>query len=222
VAIWHFTPSRPVILYGNRDGVESHNASECSLDVRASSGSQRVSSEARRVTPRVDSRQISWWAESADGARDKELALVLTASGEYIVKEEEPGDHVVLRMYTPSTTPDRMKPVEITFQAPGCEKVRIDEVADAIFWTESAVDKFLFPYYASQRLLTDEEMRRFKESFRDERVVAIWHQAPSRSHLLQATEGSIETWCVLLAEPAGRVALQSRGLREYLSAVGGT
>ena len=101
-----------------------------------------------------------------------------------------------------------MKPVEITFQAPGCEKVRIEEVADAIFWTESAVDKFLFPYYASQRLFTDEEMRRLKESFRDERVVAIWHFTPSRPYLQYASDGSLDMWNVVLAEPqpVGKVA----------------
>lgn len=122
---------------------------------RSASTQARSGSPTERTVPRVDSRQMSWWAESADGVRDKELALVLTESGEYVVKEEQAGDEVVLRMYTPSITPNRMKPAEITFQAPGCEKVRIDELADALFWTESAVEKFLFPYYASQRLLTD-------------------------------------------------------------------
>src|SRR4051794_20633302 len=89
----------------------------------------RSVSPAQRTIPRVDSRQISWWAETADGVRDKELVLVLTPSGEYVIKEEEVGDEVVLSMYTPSVTPNRMKPAEITFQAPGCEPVRIEEVA---------------------------------------------------------------------------------------------
>ena len=150
--------------------------------------------------PRVDSRQVSWWAESADGTRDKELALVLTAEGEYVVKEAAPGDNVVLRMYTPSAVPDRLKPAEITFQAPGGEKMRIDELADALFWTESSVEKFLFPYYASQRLLTDDEMRRLKEGFRDQRVVAIWHKAPSATQYLYAGANTLDTLSVLVAD----------------------
>jgi len=146
----------------------------------------------RVSAPRVDSRQISWWAEAADGTRDKELALVLTASGEYVVKEEEPGDFVILTMYTPSEAPKRRKPVEITLQAPGCEKMRIDEIADALFWTESAVEKFVYPYYAFQRLLTDEEMMRLKAEFRDERAVALWHQAPSRTVIVYGKGSGIE------------------------------
>jgi hypothetical protein len=183
--------------------------------------SRRASSH--RPAPRVDSRQMSWWAESADGTRDKELALVLTAGGEYVVKEEEPGDEVVLRMYTPSITPERLKPTEITFQAPGCEKIRIEELADALFWTESAVEKFLFPYYASQRLLTDEEMRALKEGFRDARVVAIWHQAPSKSLFQYARPAGLESLSVLVADRAadGEVRSTWRGAREFLAATAG-
>jgi hypothetical protein len=156
----------------------------------------------------VDSRQLSWWAESADGTRDRELVLALTPEGEYVVKEEAAGDEVVLRMYTPSAVPDRLKPAEITFQAPGCEKMRIDETADALFWTESAVEKFLFPYYASQRLLTDEEMRRLKEGFRNERVVAMWHKAPSAAMYLYGAPSGLDTLDVLVAQPGGAAEMQ--------------
>ena len=170
--------------------------------------------------PRVDSRQVSWWAESADGTRDKELALVLTGDGEYVVKEEAPGDNVVLRMYTPSAVPNRLKPTEITFQAPGCEKMRIDEIADCLFWTESAVEKFLFPYYASQRLLTDEEMRQLKEGFQDERVVAIWHKAPSAFQFLHGTTSTLDTIKVLVADHLadGEVRTAWKSANDFLAA----
>ena len=191
--------------------------------VERAAGDHSRPASSRRSAPRVDSRQMSWWAESADGTRDKELALVLTAGGEYVVKEEEPGDEVVLRMYTPSMAPERLKPTEITFQAPGCEKVRIEEVADALFWTESAVEKFLFPYYASQRLLTDEEMQGLKDGFRDARVVAIWHQAPSKSLLQYGRPAGLESLSVLVADRTDDGEMRSawRGASEFLASAAG-
>ena len=181
-----------------------------------------VPSLARHSTPRVDSRQISWWAESADGTRDKELALVLTASGEYVVKVEEPSDDVVLGMYTPSAVPNRLRPTEIAFQAPGCERIRIDELADALFWTESAVEKFLFPYYAAQRLLTAAEMRQLKEGFRNEKVVAIWHKAPSNYALVYGKESGLDTLNVLAADPESweEMGASSQSAREFLAVAG--
>lgn len=158
-------------------------------------------------------------AEAADGTRDQKLALVLTPSGDYVVKEEEPGDKVVLRMYTPSMTPDRIKPTEISFQAPGCEKVRIEDVADALFWTESAAEESLFPYYVAHRLFTDEEMQKLRKSFRDRRVVAIWHVAPSHPRLQYAKDTFPDSLSVLVADhlPDGEATTSWRGARDFLS-----
>ena len=169
--------------------------------------------------PRVDSRQMSWWAEGADGTRDKELVLVLDEGGEYQLKEEQPGDNVVLRVYTPSLAPNRLKPVEITFQAPGCEKIRIDEQADALFWTESAVEKFLFPYYAAHRLFTDEEMQRLKDAFKSDKAVALWHRAPSTCAVQYGkTTDDVIAVLVRESEQGGEIRTEWRGIREFLNA----
>ena len=222
VALWHQAPSRTVIVYGKGSGIEAPGLAVGSDQPPRGSATMDVPLLARHSTPRVDSRQISWWAESADGTRDKELALVLTASGEYVVKVEEPGDDVVLRMYTPSARPNRLRPTEITFQAPGCERIRIDELADALFWTESAVEKFLFPYYAAQRLLSAAEMRQLKKGFRNERVVAIWHKAPSNYALLYGEESGLDTLNVLAADPESseEMGASSQSAREFLAVAG--
>ena len=144
---------------------------------------------------------------------------MLDEGGEYHLKEEQPGDTVVLRVYTPSLVPSRLKPVEITFQAPGCEKIRIDERADALFWTESAVEKFLFPYYAAHRLFTDEEMQRLKDAFKSEKAVALWHRAPSYS-IIEYGKTSDDVIAVLVSESqqGGEIRTEWRGIREFLNA----
>ena len=56
---------------------------------------------------------------------------------------------------------------------------------DALFWTESAIEKFLFPYYEQLRIFDLDYLDRLKAAFYDpksgHRIVAIAHVPPSHS-----------------------------------------
>jgi hypothetical protein len=46
----------------------------------------------------------------------------------------------------------RPKPTEVTFKVDGMTMANMAHEYDAVFWSESAVEKFVFPYYASKSL----------------------------------------------------------------------
>jgi hypothetical protein len=134
------------------------------------------------------SRELSWAAETANGTRDKTMFLVLDKDGHLLVTENmQNTDRELRRIRTDSKVPNRRKILEVScavdgwddpLRLPGAEKW------DAIFWTESSVEKFLYPYYHCQRLW-DRDLDIVKEEFeKDEDAVAIAHQAPSNSSVL--------------------------------------
>jgi hypothetical protein len=136
--------------------------------------------------PRISARDLAWLAETADGIRNEEVVLVLKKDGSgYELKEEREaereGQEVVLRVYTEAVRRRELQPATITVKAEGGKAFRVDQTADALFWTESSIEKFLFPYYYAQRLLTEEEMARLRESFERANIVAFAHIPPSRA-----------------------------------------
>jgi hypothetical protein len=133
----------------------------------------------------VDSTELSWAAETADGTRDKELFLVLE-DGKYLKVKAKLGanDKEVRKVRTKSKREKRKKVVEVLCTVKEWkEPARFPsaEEWDALFWTESAIEKFLYPYYHAQRLWNDEIEKVKKKFDRDDDAVAIAHRAPSHS-----------------------------------------
>lgn len=68
----------------------------------------------------------------------------------------EDGGEVVIPCNTPAVQPrrPRVQDVEITVEMPDGHRVHLASTSlaqfDAVFWSEAAVEKFLFPYYASK------------------------------------------------------------------------
>jgi len=64
---------------------------------------------------------------------------------------QTPPSGTVIDIDTRNMRPDR-PPVTYASIASGAESFRLDEKYDAVFWSEAAVEKFIFPYYASKSL----------------------------------------------------------------------
>ena len=164
------------------------------------------------LPPEFDARQLAWLAEWADGFREKELALVVSnANGDFDLKPEKEVQHdkerVILRVFTEAVQPKRLKPMEVSIKDPSGRTVRLDQDCDAAFWSESSIEKFLFPYYYSQRLLTEEQMQKLKENFDKREVFAIVHMPPSKPGII--TRGKISSIAVL--EKVGTAGMEGGG-----------
>jgi hypothetical protein len=111
-------------------------------------------------TVHLDSVQLRLIAEAASGARGVPVDFVASADGTVEERrhsnETAPPGSVVIPAFTRDKVPDKPPLVEATIQAEGVGKP-VDLLnlpnglgaADAVFWSESAVEKFLIPYYAS-------------------------------------------------------------------------
>jgi hypothetical protein len=176
----------------------------------------------------VGYRDIAWWAETADGYRDEELVIVeVSVDGtlrrvlerkSVAIKEKLP--IVMDDIRVPSIRPNRPKVTKVLIEVDGVlQEATVDGIpADAVFCSESAVEKFLFRYYEAQRLLTDEQWIPLKSALLDERVPAIAHVAPSRSAPVGVPGWTDKAFGIVVAEErdrgkAGKVKCVS--LRDY-------
>ena len=105
------------------------------------------------------------------------------------------GDQTICDVTTPSCRPDRLKAVAVhVFVENDPNPIKIDvqgTATDAIFLTESAVEKFLYPYYRSHRIW-DDGMDSLQEKFEQtQQAVGILHKAPSNSDTF-SPEGTLE------------------------------
>jgi hypothetical protein len=143
----------------------------------------------------ISSLELSWLAEKADGTRDEDLALVKDENGNLQIRqpprpgeapEKKPGDVLIANVRTKGTC-KRERVAKITIDTEHGGKVEFkgsDKGADALFWTDSAVEKFLYPYYYSQRIW-NEDMDRLRTQFStDPQAIAVLHRAPSTSETL--------------------------------------
>ena len=151
-------------------------------------------------TPRIpNATNLSWLAETADGLRDIPLALIVDDEKNLqLIKDTEPGaEKSLVTIITPKHRPNRIPVTEVGCRgeyedSTGKQKVfertlPSDMDYDAVFWTESSVEKFLYPYYRAHRLW-DQTMDRLQEQFEnDDFAVAIAHRAPSKSSSVAPT-----------------------------------
>ena len=140
--------------------------------------------------PQIDATILHWLAEEAHGRQgSRKLILVKDAEGQPALRDPDgeggvrPTDEVLFEVITPPSAPQLRRPEKIILQVPGGSEERLDKLegCDSLFWSTSAIEKFLFPYYAAHRLLTETEMAELKSKCQAENVVAILHIAPSKS-----------------------------------------
>ena len=142
--------------------------------------------------PRPNSQDLTRWAETADGTRDKELYLVENG-GKYEVKkavDNQAGDKEIMKLYTGANLQRQRPRIEVN----GVDITAKLQESDAIFWTQSAVEKFLWPYYHSHRLFDDPILQPdvvYQRYMANDAIIAILHVAPSRSLTLPGQELSL-------------------------------
>jgi hypothetical protein len=97
------------------------------------------------------------------------------------------GDEVLFDVFTPPRTPAMTRPEKVIVKAPKGPELELhkDRDFDALFWTASAIEKFVLPYYHAQRLLTPEQMAKLMEAYQRADIVAIAHMAPSKPYAIR-------------------------------------
>lgn len=153
--------------------------------------------------PLLDARTLRELGEHADSYRDVEMCVVArprpNGGYEYVVRALDaalaPGETRVMRIMTPSVAPGYQPPVT-TVRVDGRERSSSEfGKANAFFWTPSAVEKFLFPYYEAMRIFEPDYLERLKaryyEAVATGAAVGIVHIFPSRGLVLVGSELSV-------------------------------
>lgn len=169
--------------------------------------------------PVLDARKMRALAEWADGLREQELTLVVTAEGGFTFRDNDENkvrenDHVLFQVHTDQVVDNRPKP-RITLEAAGFPREDIQDEYDAAFWSESAFEKFVVPYYTALRILPPGELEKLRKSFLSKKAIALLHMPPSRGFVATATDDMTHRYKVV---PSGRPS-QKIALKEYVSAL---
>jgi hypothetical protein len=127
-------------------------------------------------------------AETADGLRELHPWLVVDDDGKLIVVEQAKigTRQRLINLETPDDGPAlHFKPtLGLTVDGKTYPPGRGLELADAVFTSQSAVEKFVFPYYTRVKSPAEVEAMA-REMFDDEATVAIIHFPSTRYGLLQ-------------------------------------
>jgi len=176
----------------------------------ANLAAERKRADPPKMDPPLDYSAVAWWAEAADGLRDQPLTLALkelegkiTPVLETEAEADANGHQKLLTgIEIKSVQKDRVKVTKTQIQVRNTMKTaEIDKLpCDAVFCSESAIQKFVFPYYHSQRLLDDNEWEILRAALNDPQVPAIGHVAPSRARAI----GQDETLIILRPEKDNR------------------
>ena len=100
----------------------------------------------------VTANDLRWAGEAADGMRDQDLVLTRHEDGKLkVVPVKEADSEVLFKVRTDSDglalTADRSK-FKLTYEG---KDVPIPPDTDAVFLTQSAVEKFVLPYYTRMK-----------------------------------------------------------------------
>ena len=173
------------------------------------------------IPPSADSKALSWAAETADGTRDQLLRMSIVGDHLQVGKPtpNAPTDPSAIDIFTASRQKARPRTTRAElYLEGGSQPIEIDiteaDPWDVVFWTESSIEKFLWPYYHSHRLW-DDDMTKLQAQFDgDPHAVAIAHKAPSASSIISA----VDITGVALAErdELGILSVEWLTGREYL------
>ena len=127
---------------------------------------------------------LAWLAEQADGLRNEDLSLVVDKDGELRLRKGKlDGDDCDTKVKVKTTAlKGRTEVNMVTLEPKGGTLTPLppDQQFDAVFWTESSVDKFVWPYYRAHRLW-DKHIDSVKNRFDTLKTAfAVAHQAPSK------------------------------------------
>lgn len=172
---------------------------------------------------KATARELSWWAEAADGMEGEELHIVAdqTRKTEILKRGEVTEDHkclVEIERSANAPQPSPEKP-QIGFglaanNFKGLPRLN-GQHPDAFFVTASAARKFVYPYYEAHRLLTDEHLAVLKRTPFGERVVGIAHYPPSRPLAVDEAGNINDPFETALVIPRANAMVGAVGLMAY-------
>ena len=154
----------------------------------AQARSSETNGSSKTTPPRGTATTLTWLDEMADGYRDEGLKLVMHAKDGLSLRRasytlDPTLETEVCRIQTPSSQPTRQKVQSVTLDTQNGASHRIDVTTDDLesgFGMESAIEKFVYPYYHSHRSWTP-ELEALKEAYRSyPDAFAMRHKAPSR------------------------------------------
>ena len=134
----------------------------------------------------IDANQLRWLAEAADGKRGVPLVLAILESGKVDVIETakvKSSDKVLLALETPSRGPGVQGDarVRVFWNDRIYDPSRHLAAPDALFVTQSAIQKFLLPYY--MRFKSGAQVQAIENKlFNTAHVKAAIHIPPSNEH----------------------------------------
>lgn len=136
------------------------------------------------MTVTIEASTLRRAAETADGTRNRDVWLLIGASNFKLVEcgtEPGTGEILIQCLTKDKVRPDlRPKIEEINLKskktgANGKEH-KLHELYDAVFWTESAVEKFVYPYYTYlYRHQACKRLCLLQEAWESPNVVAVAH-----------------------------------------------
>ena len=128
-------------------------------------------------------------AETADGLRNRDVALVTRAGQVTVIDASDmlATDTHLLTLRTNDHTNQAKRPeFDMTLQLAHGPSLSLRVNFDAFFWSESAIEKFVFPYYA--RIWSPEMLTTFRERFgEDNAAMGIIHPPGSSCCVLLYT-----------------------------------
>jgi hypothetical protein len=139
-------------------------------------------------TYQITSNRLAWFVEGAHGQQHKTMYIVDDGSGELVMTDVDPRPEKepLLEVTTTCERKELQAPkqVVIELQSGQTRKLLNDPdypKCDALFWSASSIEKFLFPYYHSHRLYSHAEICGLMSQYRaNSKLVAAVHVAPSR------------------------------------------
>jgi hypothetical protein len=170
----------------------------------------------------ISSNTLAWFAEGAHGQQEQNMYIVEDANGDLILTDKDPrpaGKEPFLEVFTKGERPKLMPAQKIAVQLKnGKEKNLLNDPdyphCDALFWSASSIEKFLFPYYHAHRLYSQAEICGLMTEYRaNKKLVAALHVAPSRPGSIN----QLDTAGFLIAEGAEGVDLNFVSFKEFLA-----
>ena len=150
-----------------------------------------MAKKAKKAVGPCKSEGLRRLAEAVDGMRGQDVKVYRRRSdGEFFpdFKNEKPDDSDYLfTANTPKNRPDRKKPSVDDLSRAIRESIQKHKYeADAIFWSEASVEKFVWPYYAAHRIDV-KAVKKLWNMYDD--VVAILHLYPTVPAAARADKG---------------------------------
>ncbi|MBB4637075.1 hypothetical protein [Longimicrobium terrae] len=146
-------------------------------------------------------------AEAADGMRGQEVYLQI-GQDDFVITEQKPAnqdpDRLLITCHTCDyPVPDRpnlLSVVASTRKGSNSKAHSLRDDYDAVFWSESAIEKFVQPYYARMYGVdAGVRLRLMQEAWRDPDVFAFAHLPKSEPYALHG----------LIALPSGATIIES-------------